>query len=76
MGSESMRTRSHTRTAYGFWKKLGPRTYATKIVQVNADGTLTTIRSTSELNGDEMTASFQGKVSDQSGRRWLILQET
>ena len=25
-------------TSYGLWKKIGPRTYATKTVQVNANG--------------------------------------
>jgi hypothetical protein len=50
---------------------MGPRTYVTKIVQVNADGTLATIRSTSELIGDEMTASFLGIVTDSTGKTVL-----
>jgi hypothetical protein len=58
-------------TSYGVWKKMGPRTYVTKIVQVNADGTLATIRSTSELIGDEMTASFLGIVTDSTGKTVL-----
>jgi len=58
-------------TAYGVWKKMGPRTYVTKIVQVNADGTLATIRSTSELIGDKMTASFLGIVTDSTGKTVL-----
>jgi hypothetical protein len=58
-------------TAYGLWKKVGPRTYATKIVQVNADGTLTTIESTSDVIGDKMTAPFQGKVTDLTGKTVL-----
>ena len=59
-------------TAYGVWRKLGPMTYATKIVQVNLNGTLTTIESmTSELIGNEMKASFQGKTTDSTGRTVL-----
>jgi hypothetical protein len=59
-------------TAYGVWRKLGPMTYATKIVQVNQDGTLTTVESiTSELIGNEMKASFQGKTTDSTGRTML-----
>jgi hypothetical protein len=59
-------------TAYGVWRKLGPMTYATKIVQVNKDGTLTTIEAiTSELIGNEMKASFQGKTTDATGRTVL-----
>lgn len=58
-------------TAYGVWKKVGPRTYVTKIVQVNADGTLATIRSTSELIGDKMTAPFLGIVTDSTGKTVL-----
>jgi hypothetical protein len=50
---------------------VGPRTYGTKIVQVNADGTLTTIESTSDVIGDEMTATFQGKVTDSTGKTML-----
>jgi hypothetical protein len=47
-------------------------TYATKIVQVNLNGTLTTIESmTSELIGNEMKASFQGKTTDSTGRTVL-----
>jgi hypothetical protein len=59
-------------TAYGVWRKLGPMTYATKIVQVNLNGTLTTIESiTNELIGNEMKASFQGKTTDSTGRTML-----
>ena len=55
-------------TAYGVWKKMGPRTYFTKIVVVNSDGTLGTIMGTSELNGDVMTGTFQGKAfTDSTG---------
>jgi hypothetical protein len=47
-------------------------TYATKIVQVNKDGTLTTIEgTTSELIGNEMKASFQGNTIDSTGRTVL-----
>ena len=47
-------------------------TYATKIVQVNKDGTLTTIEAiTSELIGNEMKASFQGKTTDATVRTVL-----
>jgi hypothetical protein len=63
-------------TAYGAWKKLGPRTYATKIVQVNPDGTLTTIESTSEVIDDEMTATFFGKVTDSTGKQPPLAQFT
>jgi hypothetical protein len=59
-------------TAYGVWRKLGPMTYATKIVQVNQDGTLTTIESiSSELIGNEAKASFHGKQTDSTGRTVL-----
>jgi hypothetical protein len=58
-------------TAYGVWKKVGPRTYVTKIVQVNADGTLATIRSTGELIGDKITGSFLGIVTDSTGKTVL-----
>jgi hypothetical protein len=59
-------------TAYGVWRKLGPMTYATKIVQVNKDATLTTIEGiTSELIGNEMKASFQGKNTDSTGKTVL-----
>jgi hypothetical protein len=54
-------------TAYGVWKKMGPRTYFTKIVEVNSDGTLGTVMGTSELNGDVMTGTFQGMVTDSTG---------
>jgi len=54
-------------TSYGVWKKIGPRTYFTKIVQVNSDGTLATVMGPSELNGDVMTGTFQGVVTDSTG---------
>jgi hypothetical protein len=50
-------------TAYGVWKKMGPRTYFTKIVVVNSDGSIGTIMGTSELNGDVMRGTFQGKAT-------------
>jgi hypothetical protein len=46
---------------------MGPRTYFTKIVEVNSDGTLGTVMGTSELNGDVMTGTFQGMVTDSTG---------
>ena len=59
-------------TSYGVWKKMGPRTYFTKIVQVNSDGTLETIMATSMLIGDDvMTGSFQGMVTDSTGKTVL-----
>jgi hypothetical protein len=58
-------------TAYGVWRKLGPRMYATKIVQLNDGGTRVTIEATGELIGDKMTASFQGKVTDSTGKTVL-----
>jgi hypothetical protein len=60
-------------TSYGVWKKMGPRTYLTKIVQVNADGTITTISAPSTLNpqGDQMIASFQGMITDSTGKTVL-----
>jgi hypothetical protein len=57
-------------TAYGVWKKVGPRMYLTKIVQVNSDGTLGTVfggRPTPIMlnpQGDEMTGWFQGITTD------------
>jgi hypothetical protein len=59
-------------TAYGIWRKLGPMTYASKIVQVNKDGTLSTVESiSSELIGNEAKASFHGKMTDSTGRTVL-----
>jgi hypothetical protein len=58
-------------TSYGVWKRMGPRTYFTKIVNVNSDGTLGTVTATSQLNGDVMTGSFQGKVTDSTGNTVL-----
>jgi hypothetical protein len=55
-------------TSYGVWKRMGPRTYFTKIVQVNSDGTLETIMATSMLIGDDvMTGTFQGMATDSTG---------
>jgi hypothetical protein len=54
-------------TSYGLWKKLGPTTYFTKLVQVNADGTFETIKAISTLTGDTMTGTFQGTVTDLTG---------
>jgi hypothetical protein len=51
---------------------MGPRTYFTKLVQVNSDGTLETIMATSMLIGDDvMTGSFQGMVTDSTGKTVL-----
>jgi hypothetical protein len=54
-------------TSYGLWKKTGPATYFTKIVQVNADTTLGIITATTVLTGDTMTGTFQGTTTDSTG---------
>jgi hypothetical protein len=54
-------------TSYGLWKRIGPSTYFTKIVQVNGDGTFGTIKAISTLTGDTMEGTFQGTVADLTG---------
>ena len=54
-------------TSYGLWKKTGPTTYFTKIVQVNADTTLGIITATTVLTGDTMMGTFQGTATDSTG---------
>jgi hypothetical protein len=54
-------------TSYGLWKKIGPTTYFTKIVQVNGDGTFGTIKAITTLTGDTMAGTFQGTVADLTG---------
>jgi hypothetical protein len=54
-------------TSYGLWKKIGPTTYFTKIVQVNGDGTFGTIKAITTLTGDTMAGTFQGTDTDLTG---------
>jgi hypothetical protein len=55
--------------SYGVWKKMAPNTYFTKLVEINADTTFTTITATTVLTGDTMMGSFQGKVTDSTGKQ-------
>jgi hypothetical protein len=58
-------------TSYGLWKKMGPGTYLTKIVQINSDppGSLAIVMGPSDLHGDVMTGTFQAKITDSTGTR-------
>jgi hypothetical protein len=64
-------------TSYGVWKKVGPRMYLTKIVQVNSDTTLGTVFGGMPLpivlnpQGDQMTGPFQGMTTDSTGKTVL-----
>jgi hypothetical protein len=64
-------------TAYGVWKKVGPRMYITKIVQVNSDTTLGTVFGGSPTpitltpQGDQMSGLFQGITTDSTGKTVL-----
>jgi hypothetical protein len=58
-------------TSYGVWKKMGPRTYFTKIIQVNPSGTITTVFGDGGVlspKGDEMAGPFHGFDTDTTGK--------
>jgi hypothetical protein len=60
-----------TQTSYGVWKKVGPRMYLTKIIQVNSDGTITTVfGGPTVLNPqvDQMSGPFHGFDTDSTGK--------
>jgi hypothetical protein len=58
-------------TSYGVWKKMGPRTYCTRIIQVNPSGTITTVFGDGGVltpQGDEMAGPFHGFETDTTGK--------
>jgi hypothetical protein len=58
-------------TSYGVWKKVGPRMYLTKIIQVNSNGTITTVFGGPTIlnpQGDQMTGPFHGFDTDPAGK--------
>jgi hypothetical protein len=57
-------------TSCGVWKKTSPSTYFVKFIQINPEGTITTISGPTILNpeGNQQQGTFQGKVTDSTGQ--------
>jgi hypothetical protein len=58
-------------TSYGVWKKIGPRMYLTKIIQVNSNGTITTVfggPTTLNPQGTQMCGQFHGFDTNSTGK--------